>query len=455
MSVVLVWFRRDLRLADHPALTAAVADGAHVIPVFVWNPLEDGAWTPGAAARWYLQASLRELAASLQARGSQLVFAHGDPLDVLPRLANECGASAVTWSRRYEPVALQADAAVEAALRAVNVQPLPCAGSLLSEPWQILGGSGAPYRVFTPYWRQFLERTSVSAPLPEPALLPAPTRWPSSLAIEALGIAPPAPWQQKLAAHWQPGERIALEALDAFVSQRLDHYAGQRDRTDLAAGSRLSPHLHHGELSPRQVWCAIGRAARRNGVADAEWRSSKFCSELIWREFAAQALYHFPELPDRSFVPQYESLDWRDAPSDFTAWTRGRTGIDLVDAGMRELWESGWMHNRARMVVASFLVKNLLIHWREGARWFWDTLVDADLASNSLNWQWVAGTGPDAAPWFRIFNPDTQAEKFDPQGAYREAWLGSRDAAVTVPLVDLKASRERALAAQKSLRGSR
>ncbi|MET0292492.1 MAG: deoxyribodipyrimidine photo-lyase [Steroidobacteraceae bacterium] len=455
MSTLIVWFRRDLRLADHPALTAAVANGARIVPVFVWNPAEDAPWSPGAATRWYLQASLRSLAASLEALGSRLVLARGDPFEVLPRLAAACDATAVTWSRRYEPSALKADAAVEAALRAASLAPLPCAGSLLCEPWTLLGRSGTSYKVFTPYWREFLARTRVNVPLTTPESLPPPQRWPASESFETLGIAPTERWQMKLAAHWKPGEDAASEALKTFAARSPERYASDRDRTDLGAGSRLSPHLHHGELSPRQVWVEVGRQARRSGQSDEDWRSGKFLSELIWREFAAQALYHFPELPDRSFLPQFESLEWREAPADFAAWSRGRTGIAMVDAGMRELWETGWMHNRSRMIVASFLVKNLLIHWREGARWFWDTLVDADLANNSLNWQWVAGTGPDAAPWFRIFNPDTQAEKFDPEGAYRQRWLGTRDADVAKPIADLKSTRERALAAQKQLRGSR
>jgi deoxyribodipyrimidine photo-lyase len=447
VSTVLVWFRRDLRLADHPALTAALANGASVVPVFIWNPLEDAPWSPGAAKRWYLQESLRSLARSLEELGSRLIFVRGDAARILPELAAACDATAVTWSRRYEPSALRADAAVEQALRAGGIAALPCAGSLLSEPWALLGRSGGPYKVFTPYWREFLARTRVDAPFATPATLPAPRRWPASEPLDALGIAPPAAWHAKLAAHWVPGEASAQAALAAFSSRSPERYAIDRDRTDLGAGSRLSPHLHHGELSPRQVWSAV--ATGEEGAA------GKFCSELVWREFAAQALYHFPDLPDRSFASQFESLQWRESPQDFTAWTRGRTGVGMVDAGMRELWEAGWMHNRSRMIVASFLVKNLLIHWREGARWFWDTLVDADLANNSLNWQWVAGTGPDAAPWFRIFNPHTQADKFDPEGAYRRRWLGTREAGATVPIVDLAASRARALAAQKQLRDPR
>jgi deoxyribodipyrimidine photo-lyase len=333
------------------------------------------------------------------------------------------------------------------ALRAADIAPLPHAGSLLAQPWEITARGGGPYQVFTPYWREWLATVRVAAPLAAPRVLPAPDRWPGSMALDELAIAPEAHWHGRFAAHWRPGEGPALAALGDFAARPLEHYAQGRDRTDADAVSRLSARLHHGELSPRQVWTSIGRAARAAGVEDSQWRASKFCSELVWREFAAHVLYHFPELPDRSFQPRYEQLRWRESPADLEAWQRGRTGIAMVDAGMRELWTTGWMHNRARMICASFLVKNLLIHWREGARWFWDTLVDADLANNTLNWQWVAGTGPDAAPWFRIFNPDTQADKFDPQGEYRRRWLGPTGHSGAAPIADLKASRQRALAA--------
>jgi deoxyribodipyrimidine photo-lyase len=292
---------------------------------------------------------------------------------------------------------------------------------------------------------------TVPQPLPAPERWRQPARWPDASALVALRIAPPAPWHARLAAHWQPGEAAAHRALDDFTTRPPDDYPASRDSLDVGAGSRLSARLHHGELSPRQLWWAVGAQARRAGLDDATWRASKFCAEMIWREFAAHVLYHHPQLPDRSFQQRYEALPWRDAPADLHAWQHGRTGIAIVDAGMRELWATGFMHNRARMICASFLVKNLLIHWSHGAQWFWDTLVDADLASNSLNWQWVAGTGPDAAPWFRIFNPQAQADRFDPQGTYRRRWLGNEGTAGVPPIVDLAASRQRALAASKEL----
>lgn len=449
MTTALVWFRRDLRLADNEALAAAIAEHTAVVPVFIWNPGDDPLWPQGAASRWYLRESLAALASELTARGSRLLELHGDPVALLPQLARACDATAVYWSRRYEPSALRGEAAAEAALQQWGIAAHPHTGSLLVEPWAITSRTGAPYQVFTPYWREFLANVRVQKPLAAPGHLPGPARWPAPHAVAS--TAAPARWEQKLAAHWVAGEIAARDVLREFVAQPADRYTAARDRVDLDATSRLSPRLHHGELSPRQVWAAIGTAARASGIPDETWRAGKFCAEVIWREFAAHALYHFPELPDRSFQTRYEALEWREAPTELRAWQQGRTGIDLVDAGMRELWETGWMHNRARMVCASFLVKNLLIHWHEGARWFWDTLVDADLASNSLNWQWVAGTGPDAAPWFRIFNPDTQAEKFDPQGDYRRRWLDASGRSKVPPIADLATTRQRALAAQKNL----
>ena len=456
VTTAIVWLRRDLRLADNPALSAALAAGHAILPVYVWDPDEDRTWAPGAASRWYLQASLAALASALEQRGSRLVLARGAARDVLPRLARDCGAVEVHYSRRYEPAALHADAATDAALRGAGIAVHAHAGSLLAEPWSIERKGGGAYQVFTPYWREFVERVRVQRPLAAPERIPAPrsalaSASLASASIESVGIAPRTAWHAKLESHWTPGEAAAQRTLAQFASQPQGRYAELRDRTDASAGSRLSACLHHGELSPRQVWTAIGQAARHAGLDDPTWRGGKFCAELIWREFAAHALYHHPRLPDRSFVERYESLAWREAPRELEAWQQGRTGIAMVDAGMRELWATGFMHNRARMICASFLVKNLLIHWIHGARWFWDTLVDADLASNSLNWQWVAGTGPDAAPWFRIFNPQAQADRFDPQGTYRRRWLGNEGTAGVPPIVDLAASRQRALAASKEL----
>ena len=449
MATALLWFRRDLRLADHPALSAAVASGAAIVPVYVWSPEDEGRWPLGGASRWWLRESLQRLDESLRERGSRLTLVAGPAAESLPALAHACGASVVHWSRRYEPHALAVESAVERALAQQRVQAIAHSGSLLSEPWSIKTGGGSAYRVFTPYLRALQASLDVPSPVPSPRALTSPAQWPPAASLSLDAICAPAAWQRSLAEHRRPGEAAARETLRGFVEQRVAAYGDTRDRPDLASTSRLSPHLAHGELSPRQVWYAALNTLERVGQAPDAVRAHKFVSELLWREFAAHALYHFPDLPERSYQSSYEELAWRRSPNDLAAWQQGRTGVDIVDAGMRELWLTGTMHNRVRMICASFLVKNLLMHWREGARWFWDTLVDADLANNSLNWQWVAGTGPDAAPWFRIFNPATQAERFDPEGVYRHRWLAGATDRPTRPVVDLAKSRERALRAAK------
>jgi deoxyribodipyrimidine photo-lyase len=445
MTTALVWFRQDLRLADNPALRAASTSAKHVIPVFIWCPEEEGAWAPGAASRWWLHESLQALQDTLQQRGSRLLLQRGAAIETLLRLVHATGATQIYWNCRYEPAAMR----VEASLRKeLDARGLVCHGfhsSRLIEPATIKSGSGAPYQVFTPFWRAFLEQTRIDAPEASPREIPAPSRWPESRNPDDLGLLPDDPWHRKLSTHWKPGEAGAREALKDFVTHQLARYAAQRDRPDLISTSRLSPYLRHGEISPRQVWAAA--------LKFGESRDGKFLAELVWREFATQQLVLHPSLPDRPRDARFESLAWRAAPAEFRAWSRGRTGYAMVDAGMRELWQTGWMHNRARMITASFLVKNLLLPWQQGERWFWDTLVDADLASNALNWQWVAGTSADAAPWFRIFNPETQAEKFDPDGAYRNGYVPESSAARYIdPVTDLKASRARALDAFHALR---
>ena len=453
--VAIVWFRQDLRLADNPALTAAVDSGAAILPVYVWSPEEEGGWAPGAASRWWLHRSLEQLGARLAERGSPLVIRRGPALDALRALAAESGAMAVYWNRRYEPAAVAVENALRVALPAAGIGTHSFASALLIEPWALQTKTGGPYQVFTPYWRAFLAQVKVGAVTGSPATLAAPKRLPASLPLDELELLPRIPWHASLAGHWQPGEAAARERLLAFSRGVLADYATHRDRPDLAGTSRLSPHLHFGELSPRQVWTQIGKARERTGDSRDTWQQGRYVAELVWREYAAHVLHHVPTLPDLPKQAAFDRLPWRNEPQDFAAWCQGRTGIALVDAGLRELWQTGWMHNRVRMVAASLLVKNLLHRWQDGERWFWDTLVDADLASNALNWQWVAGTGPDAAPFFRIFNPDTQAGKFDPDGEYRRRWvpeLGT--AAYPPPIVDLKASRQRALDAYQSLRAS-
>jgi deoxyribodipyrimidine photo-lyase len=445
MSTALVWFRQDLRLADNPALRAAARAARHVIPVFIWSPEEEGAWAPGAASRWWLHETLRELQAALRARGSDLVLRRGPAVDTLLQLAESTGATQIYWNCRYEPAALRIESSLRKALYARDTVHHGFHSSRLVEPASIRSGSGTPYQIFTPFWRAFLEQAQIEAPAASPREIPAPQRWPSSLQLADLDLLPKISWHESLARHWKPGEATARDVLKDFVTHRLADYSTGRDRPDHTATSRLSPYLRHGELSARQVWTAA--------LKYGEKRDGKFLAELVWREFATQQLVLHPTLPDRVRSPQFEALKWRNAPEEFRAWSQGRTGYPMVDAGMRELWQTGWMHNRARMITASFLVKNLLLPWQQGERWFWDTLVDADLASNALNWQWVAGTSPDAAPWFRVFNPGTQADRFDPEGRYRARFVPESGTARYIdPITDLKDSRARALDAYAALR---
>lgn len=447
MTATLFWFRQDLRLADHPALQAAIARGEPVIPIFLWCPDEEGEWAPGAAARWWLHQSLDRLARDLERLGSQLVIRQGkDSLAALRKLITETGATAVYWSRRYEPLVIARDRHIKETLRAEGLEVRSFNAALLVEPWDVQNLSGKPFQVFTPFWRRVTTDLAPPAPLPLPKKIPPPKRWPTGVAIEALRLMPKIHWYGGMQQSWSPGERGAAKLLDAFLDGPVKNYGDTRNLPAVGGTSRLSPHLHFGELSPRQVWHAAPK-----------WRSSQFMTEIGWREFAHHLLYHFPRTTNEPLRSDFARFPWRDDERELAAWQRGRTGIPLVDAGMRELWETGWMHNRVRMVVASFLVKNLRMHWLHGARWFWDTLVDADLASNTLGWQWAAGCGADAAPYFRVFNPTSQAEKFDPDGEYVRRWipeLGGKSAkAYPSPIVDLKASRESALAAFKTLRG--
>lgn len=443
MTPILLWFRRDLRLSDNPALQWALAQGRPILPVYCHSPDEDAPWAPGGASRWWLHHSLSALGAELYRRGATLVYRQGSSVEALLALARETGATTLVWNRLYEPLAQARDNRVQSTLAAAGIETHSFSGHLLFEPAAIATQAGGPYRVFTAYWRQGRSRLAPGAPDPAPPRIPAVTVARSG-AVEDLALCDRHPWHHKLAAHWQPGEASALERLEAFLP-RLPDYAEGRDRPAQPATSRLSPHLHCGEIAPGRLvaalWPFLDGAAGPAAGASAE----RFLTELGWREFAHHCLHHFPHTDLQSMDARFDDRFWDGDPAGLHSWQRGETGVALVDAGMRELWETGGMHNRVRMVVGSYLTKNLRLHWREGARWFWDCLVDADLACNTLGWQWVAGCGVDAAPYFRVFNPDTQARRFDPQGEYIGRWLGNRPLRPQ-PLVDLAESRKQALA---------
>ncbi len=451
MPPVILWFRRDLRLADNPALSAAVATGQPVLAVYVHDEATPGTWAPGGASRWWLHHSLAALAADLAQIGGRLALRRGRYQDVIPALAAECGATAVHAALPVEPWARQAMRAVKAAL------PMPLVihpGPLLHHPDALLTQAGRPYTVFTPFSRAFHALGEVPPPRPAPTRVLAHPA--ASEPLADWRLLPRRPdWAGGLRTAWTPSEAGAQAALAAFATGPAHSYAARRDFPGEASTSRLSPHLAFGTLSPRQAWTAGG---------------DKFRAELLWREFSAHLLWHHQDLPEAPLRAPFAHMPWREDPAGLAAWQRGRTGIPIVDAGMRELWATGWMHNRVRMIVASFLVKHLLIDWRHGEAWFWDTLVDADLAANAASWQWVAGSGADAAPYFRIFNPVLQGEKFDAGGAYVRAWVPElatvhdrfihapwnapptqRPPLYPSPIIDLATGRERALAAFASI----
>ncbi|MDP3405741.1 MAG: deoxyribodipyrimidine photo-lyase [Brevundimonas sp.] len=471
---VLLWFRRDLRLADNPALTRARATGRPVVPVYIHD--EGAAVRPaGAASRWWLDKSLRALSESLTERGASLILRRGDSEAELRRLIDQTGADTVFLNRLFEPEGWARDADIAHALKAEGVECKGYNGTLMARPGNVLNGSGGPYKVFTPFLKALLATVEAPSPMPAPQDLPGAPALDSDR-VEDWGLHPTRPdWSTGF--DWTPGEAGAEAALTAFVAGGLSDYGAGRDIPSRPATSRLSPHLHRGEISP---WRAIAaaRAAVEAGTVKAS-EADKFVAEIGWREFSAHLLHHFPTLPDAAFRPEYDAFPWRDDEAGFRAWTKGLTGYPIVDAGMRQLWTTGWMHNRVRMIVASFVIKDLLIDWRRGEAWFWNTLVDADLASNAQNWQWVAGSGADASPYFRIFNPVTQGQKFDADGRYIKRWcpeLASlpakwahapwtappevlREARVRLgfdyprPIVDHAQARDRALAALKVVTG--
>ena len=413
---VIYWTRRDFRLTDNPALVAACESGAPVIPVFLCDEVVEG---HGAAPKWRLGLGAEAFAARLEAAGSRLIFRRGRALECLKALIAETGARAVHWNRLYDPAARTRDEAVKAALRAEGIAAVSHAGHLVHEPWTVQTGTGGFYKVYTPFWKALRGR-EVAAPLAVPEIA-APSAWPASDAIADWGLGRA---MDRGAAVVRPhcviGEEAAQGRLGAFVAQRIAAYAEDRDRLDVDGTSGLSENLTHGEISARVCWHAGARA-----LAEGKPGAETFLKELIWRDFAYHLVHHTPHIVERNWREEWEAFPWNedDGAGQVEAWMRGRTGMQIVDAAMREMYVTGRMHNRARMLVASYLTKHLMSHWKIGMRWFEDCLVDWDPASNAMGWQWSAGSGPDATPYFRVFNPETQAEKFDPQGRYRRAWL--------------------------------
>ena len=459
---VLLWLRRELRLTDNPALMAALAAGRPVLPVYVLDETTPGRWAPGGASRWWLHHSLAKLAADLARSGAKLVLRRGPIAVEIPRLVRETGAVAIHAGQPIEP---WARVAITELRRAAGVPVHLHRTTTLFDPDSIRTQAGGSYRVFTPFARACRAHPPPPPPLPAPTHIPAPPP-PASDTLDQWSLLPTRPdWACGLRAAWTPGEAEARARLHAFAAGALAAYPAARDHPGCDGTSRLSPHLAFGEVSAGQLWHAAGDGAGR-------WQD-----EILWREFSAHLLWHHPTLPEAPLRPSFARLPWRRDPAALRAWQRGRTGLPIVDAGMRQLWQTGWMHNRVRMIAASLLVKHLLLPWQDGEAWFWDTLVDADLASNAASWQWVAGCGADAAPFFRIFNPVLQGQRFDPDGAYvrrflpelaalPDRWLHApwtapatvlAQAGVRIglstpaPIIDLAAGRARALAAFASL----
>ncbi|MHA6299003.1 cryptochrome/photolyase family protein [Devosia sp. CAU 1758] len=460
MSTTLVWLRNDLRLADNAAFATACKDSDSVVAIYV-HETDEGLRPIGAAARWWLNQSLNSIGAALAAIGIEFRIENGAAQTVLAEALKGTRADALHWNRRYGPAERALDADIKTRFRAEGVAVGSHPGNLLVEPWLIQTGQNKPYSVFTPFWKT-LRDMEIARPIPAPGGRP--------MAFQAVDADYQAPqWTQKIAGHWTIGEDAARSRLDHFLEESIADYPQGRDYPKRDVTSRLSPHLRFGEISARQVW----HAAKAFSYAHPEKAGAvnKFLSELAWRDFSYHQLYHREAIAKVPMQRKYRALAWRHAPAQLRAWQTGQTGIPIVDAGMRELWETGYMHNRVRMLVASFLIKNLLIDWREGEAWFWDCLVDADEANNPAGWQWVAGCGLDAAPYFRIFNPVTQGERFDEEGNYVRRWVPelrglpdrfihqpgkapegmleaagiSLDETYPKPIVDLKTSRQRAL----------
>ena len=416
-GVAIHWFRQDLRLNDNPSLESA-SQYENIIPIYILDDINPGKFEMGSASKWWLHNSLHKLNESLN--GKLLVF-RGDPCEILNSLIQEHKITYISWNRCYEPWRIARDKKIKSTFETKDIKIESFSGSLLWEPWSISKDDGTPYRVFTPFYKKgCLNAEEPRLPSGRVNLTNLYDKIESSFSIDGLGLLPEINWYESFESEWNPGEVGADDSLNDFIDSGLFNYKEGRNFPSQKFVSRLSPHLHFGEISPNEVWY---RAKTRESVPGIEKSLAHFHSELGWREFSYYLLYHFPDLPNKNFQEKFDIFPWKENKEFLSLWQKGKTGFPIVDAGMRELWQTGYMHNRLRMIVGSFLVKNLLIDWRFGERWFWDCLVDADLASNSASWQWVAGSGADAAPYFRIFNPITQGLKFDPDGEYTKKYV--------------------------------
>ncbi len=467
-DVAIQWFRQDLRLSDNPALIAASRHN-NVLPIYILDDDRAGDHVMGAASRWWLYHSLKSLNASI---GGKLSVYQGNSIDVLTKVIGNHDVNAIYWNRCYEPWRIDCDSKLKSYLKNMGIKAESTNGSLLWEPWSIRKDNGNPYKVFTPFYRKgCMQAQAPREPLPPPTNKKYLQDKKNALDINQLGLLPKKPWGTKLSSHWDIGESGAHTRFQKFINEGLDHYKDGRNLPTKPYVSRISPYLHHGEISPNQLWYKVRNLADNKHV-------DHFCSELGWREFSYSQLFFNPELPTKNLQSKFDTFPWVDDSTLLVSWQKGKTGIPMVDAGMRELWQTGYMHNRVRMIVGSFLVKNLRLHWHHGERWFWNTLVDADLANNSSSWQWVAGCGADAAPYFRIFNPVIQGQKFDADGTYVRhfipeiaslpnkylfnPWEAPEDilketgiqlgSTYPKPIIDLKISRDAALEAFKLLK---
>ncbi|MCB1097831.1 MAG: deoxyribodipyrimidine photo-lyase [Verrucomicrobiae bacterium] len=422
-SPTIVWFRQDLRIHDNAALAFAIERGESVLPVYVWAPDEEGNWAPGGASRWWLHHALRDLDDQLGQLGSRLVIrcasGKNGTEQVLHQLCRETGADHVLWNRRYEPVAIERDTMLKAALRSQGLHARNFNSSLLFETTQVRNKSGKPFQVFTPFWKHCTALEVASPVRIYTHGLRRPKKWPASDSIADLALLPSIGWDAGFYDFWgTPTRNDVMNRLEGFIRDGASSYPEARDIPATDGTTRLAPALHFGQIGPREAWQAFAGARNHSPAFD-----SGIMRQLVWREFAHHLLFHFQETPLKPLRSDFEVFPWDADERYLKAWQRGETGYPIVDAGMRQLWQTGWMHNRVRMIVGSLLVKHLLQHWLEGARWFWDTLVDADLANNTMGWQWIGGCGADAAPYFRIFNPITQGEKFDPDGSYVKKYV--------------------------------